>query len=271
MTNAFSKKIKIKNDRKGLLVLFNKKTDEDDKFIKVQDGLGVNLWVNKSWIYKHHLRRDQYAVILDLTAEKEFNTHYEKETKKFFDLRAENGSNSISVNKLIRGKINGSNMTPEQRKYKVRQLRIEHRKYFDSLDGDFLYIPKMAYRPKGKDDMYVSFFPSELEKGKDIYTEFVSYEYDSEDPKRTLYLLKYNKDWKDIYEINESSSGYKRHLVPVSKLKIINDVTSRNKEIITFDTPLENPDDNQKDLFKALNTIAKQLDRIATILDKKLN
>ena len=30
-------------------------------------------------------------------------------------------------------------------------------------------------------------------------------------------------------------------------------------------------DDNQKDLFKALGTIAKQLDRIATILDKKLN
>ena len=87
---------------------------------------------------------------------------------------------------------------------------------------------------------------------------------------RELYIVEVYKDW-DIYEINESSSGYKRHLVPVSKLKIINDVTSRNKEIITFDTPLENPDDNQKDLFKALGTIAKQLDRIATILDKKLN
>ena len=34
------------------------------------------------------------------------------------------------------------------------------------------------------------FFPSELEKGQDIYTEFVSISYESEDPKRTLYLIK---------------------------------------------------------------------------------
>ena len=30
-------------------------------------------------------------------------------------------------------------MTPEQRKYKVRELWVEHKKYFDSLDGNFLY------------------------------------------------------------------------------------------------------------------------------------
>ncbi len=112
MTDAFSKKIKITNDRKGLLVLFNKKTDEDDKFIRVQDGIGVDLWVKKSWTYKHHLRRDQYAVILNLTAEEKFNAHYKEETKKFFDARAESNSNSISINKLTRGKINGKNMTP---------------------------------------------------------------------------------------------------------------------------------------------------------------
>jgi hypothetical protein len=29
-----------------------------------------------------------------------------------------------------------------------------------------LYIPKMAYRPPGKDELHVSFFPSELEKNK---------------------------------------------------------------------------------------------------------
>ena len=31
--------------------------------------------------------------------------------------------------------------------------------------------------------MFISFFPSELQKGKDIYTEFVSIDYESEDPK----------------------------------------------------------------------------------------
>ena len=34
----------------------------------------------------------------------------------------------------------------------------------------------------------LAFFPSELEKEEDIYTEFVSIDYDSEDPKRTLYF-----------------------------------------------------------------------------------
>ena len=33
----------------------------------------------------------------------------------------------------------------------------------------------MAYRPSGKDELHVSFFPSELQKDKDIYTEFVSF------------------------------------------------------------------------------------------------
>ena len=104
MINAFSKKIKIKNDKKGLLVLFDKKTGENDKFIKVQDGMGIDLWVKKSWIYKHYLRRDQYAVILDLTMEEKFNSHYEDETKKFIDARLESSKNLIRVDNHIRKK-----------------------------------------------------------------------------------------------------------------------------------------------------------------------
>ena len=66
-------------------------------------------------------------------------------------------------------------MTPEERKIKVLKLREAHEPYFkESNNGHALYIPKMAYRPTGKDDLHISFFPSELEKVKDIYTEFVS-------------------------------------------------------------------------------------------------
>ena len=83
----------------------------------------------------------------------------------------------------------------------------------------------MAYRPTGKDELHVSFFPSELEKGQDIYTEFVSIEYDTEDPKRTLYLIKHNPHWKEEYELITSSSGFERHIIPASELKVINDVT----------------------------------------------
>ena len=66
-------------------------------------------------------------------------------------------------------------LTPDQRKSKVAKLREEHEDYFQKESKlDALYIPKMAYRPKGKDELHVSFFPSELEKEENIYTEFVS-------------------------------------------------------------------------------------------------
>ena len=85
-------------------------------------------------------------------------------------------------------------MTPQERKAKVQELRKEHENYFQTNGNiNALYIPKMAYRPTGKDELHVSFFPSELQKNKDIYTEFVSIEYDTEDPKRTLYFFQIGK------------------------------------------------------------------------------
>jgi len=119
-------------------------------------------------------------------------------------------------------------MTPQERKAKVFELRKEHQSYFEKTNNiNALYIPKMAYRPSGKDELHVSFFPSELQKDRDIFTEFVSIEYDSEDPKRTLYLLKRNAHWAEEYEKVTSSSGFERHIVPVSELKVINDITDR--------------------------------------------
>ena len=131
----------------------------------------------------------------------------------------------ISTKKL---KIENMGLTPDQRKAKVLTLRKMHEDYFQT-EGKInaQYIPKMAYRPKGKDELHVSFFPSELDKDEDIYTEFVSIDYDSEDPKRTLYLHKYNPHWKSEYELVTSGSGFQRHLIPVSELKVINDITSK--------------------------------------------
>ena len=128
--------------------------------------------------------------------------------------------------------IKTKSMTPQERKAKVLELRQEHENYFQT-DGNInaLYIPKMAYRPSGKDELHISFFPSELQKNRDIYTEFVSIEYNSEDPKRTLYLFKHNAHWAEEYETVTSSSGFERHIVPVSELKVINDVTDRKSPI----------------------------------------
>jgi len=161
-------------------------------------------------------------------------------------------------------------MTPKERKTIVAKLREEHEDYFQTIGNiNALYIPKMAYRPSGKDDLHISFFPSEFEKGEDVYTEFVSINYESEDPKRTLYLCEYNKNWKEEYELITSNSGFERHLVPVSELKVINDVTSRGKSnpIIELED-LPDPDniDNRNLYVIALDRIADSLDKIAETL-----
>ena len=167
-------------------------------------------------------------------------------------------------------------MTPQERKDKVAKLKEEHEDYFLKTGiKNALYIPKMAYRPGGKDELHVSFFPSELEKNKDVYTEFVSIEYDSEDPKRTLYLIKHNPHWKEEYELIKSSSGFERHLIPVSELKVINDVTDRMNDIKTAveegidhkgEINLTNPD--KRDIVDVLIGIEKALLSINQKLSK---
>jgi excinuclease UvrABC nuclease subunit len=142
-----------------------------------------------------------------------------------------------------------ASITTTERKRKVAELMEEHSDYFSTLnDKDIVYIPKMAYRPSGKDELHVSFFPSEFEKEKDIYTEFVSIAYDSEDIKRTLYLLKHNPHWKSEYEEITSNSGYVRHIVPVSELKVISDAASRNVKLSTSNIVTENLEQTLFDL-----------------------
>jgi len=155
-------------------------------------------------------------------------------------------------------------MTPQERKAKVLELRKEHQSYFEkSNNTNALYIPKMAYRPSGKDELHVSFFPSELQKGKDIFTEFVSIEYDSEDPKRTLYLLKHNAHWEEEYEKVTSSSGFERHIVPVSELKVMNDITDRSKVKETVN--IINPDE------RGVVDVLKGIERALLSINQKLN
>ena len=164
-------------------------------------------------------------------------------------------------------------MTPQERKVKIKELLVEHADYFmvNQIDKP-AYIPKMAYRPGGKDELHVTFFPSELENNMDIYTEFVSIDYESEDLKRTLYLLKYNPHWKDEYELITSNSGFQRHMVPVGELKVISDVVSRKKEWVSAteenkaEINLTDPD--ERDIVNVLKGIEKALLSINQKLNK---
>lgn len=82
-----------------------------------------------------------------------------------------------------------------------------------------VFIPKCAYKPHDKDFLHIGFFPNELQKGQDIYTEFVSMDLIPEDPERTLYKLIHNPHFEEEYELATSkSSSYERYLIPVSEL-----------------------------------------------------
>jgi len=160
-------------------------------------------------------------------------------------------------------------MTPEERKEKVKELQKEHDGYFNTINmSDSVYIPKMAYRPTGKDELYVSFFPSELDKGNNIYTEFVSIDYESEDPKRTLYLWEHNKHWEEEYELVESSSGFQRHIIPVGELKVINDVNSRNANILDEIENIHKEKLSTRNQHSIESQIVFELKRIANSLEK---
>lgn len=113
-----------------------------------------------------------------------------------------------------------STKTEMTSKEKIALLREKHQFIFDSINiPNALFFPKMAYRPRGKDELYVSFFGSEFKREADIYTEFVSRDFMSEDSNRTLWMWRYNPHWEEEYDTTEPNElGHVRYLLPVSEL-----------------------------------------------------
>jgi len=140
---------------------------------------------------------------------------------------------------------------------RIEDLKKHHAGTLKELDYDVFYKPKMCYRPKGKDSKHISFFISELKAEKDIYTEFVSREYISEDPTRTLYRWNYNPSWAEDYDSVKSKDGIiERYLVPVSELIVIPHVVPTKDIILELDNPdVDMPIDQItiRDLFAVLH------------------
>ena len=105
-------------------------------------------------------------------------------------------------------------MSTTDKKEKVENLRRYHQNLLESIGvSDALYIPRMAYKPSSHHEIVISFFASELKQGKDIFTEFVSKEFEPEDPDRTLWKWRYNPFWKEEYErSNPRNTGKQRQI-----------------------------------------------------------
>ena len=121
------------------------------------------------------------------------------------------------------------------KKAKIENLKSYHKKTFAKLGiKDPFFSPKMAYYDSG--ERVISFFPSEVEKGEDIFTEFVSREYDSEDESRTLYKWIYNPHYAKEYKVTEPHTANHtiRYIIPVEELIVCSSAPS---EIDEFDMP----------------------------------
>lgn len=121
------------------------------------------------------------------------------------------------------------------KKAKIEILKSYHKKTFAKLGiKDPFFSPKMAYFDSG--ERVISFFPSEIEKGEDIFTEFVSRDYESEDETRTLYKWKYNPHYASEYKVTEPHSANHtiRYIIPVEELHAY---TEQEDELDEFDMP----------------------------------
>lgn len=108
------------------------------------------------------------------------------------------------------------------RKAIVNALKEKHEKLFklENLEKTPKFIPKMAYIPKAGEERVISFFPSEIMGGQDIYTEFVSRSLEPEDSERRLWKWPFNPEYDSEYQKTDPhpATGHQQYLIPVAEL-----------------------------------------------------
>lgn len=108
-------------------------------------------------------------------------------------------------------------LTSDERRSLVTSLRTHHEQVFETLcpNGAYFY-PKVVFTRSGV--KIVTFFPSELSKETDIFTEFVDFEYNPTDPSRTLYRWRYNPYFAQELQ-REGHGDQLKYVVPVEELQ----------------------------------------------------
>jgi len=136
---------------------------------------------------------------------------------------------------------------PLDKKAKIALLLEHHRPLLEKMGvPDPHFCPKMGYYDSG--DFIVAFFQSEIEKGTDIYLEFVSAEYEPKDPEnRKLYKWLFNKHYDTEYRkaAPHPAITATRYLVPVEELIECEDeqpFLEEDQLLEAFDLP--NPDED---------------------------
>lgn len=145
-------------------------------------------------------------------------------------------------------------VSAEEKAKKIVELRKHHEKTLDAIDYDVVYRPKMFHKPHGKDTKHIIVFPSELRLGKDIYTEQIDINGDSEDKTRTLYKWPFNPHWDELYTpvTKEGETKVSWYLIPVSDLVVVPKLEDSLAASLELNDPeLDSPVDQMtvRDLF----------------------
>src|SRR5437868_8171714 len=116
-------------------------------------------------------------------------------------------------------------LSPEERKAFVSALRVYHEDVFKILGvPQAYYYPKIIFVRSGIKG--ITFFPSELNKETDVYTEYVDFDYTPIDPKRALYRFRYNKFFAQ--ELATEGHGEQiKYVVPIDEMEKVR-ITSRD-------------------------------------------
>lgn len=116
-----------------------------------------------------------------------------------------------------------SNTTALDRVSLTAKLREKHQPVFDALgESDAKFCPKMFHYVSGLEGLHLGFFESELKHGKDVYTEKIDRNWESEDPDRILYRYRANEFFRDeLAQSEPNEKGTIRYFVPADELEVV--------------------------------------------------
>lgn len=143
-----------------------------------------------------------------------------------------------------------SNGDVYDKKERIAELKAYHADLFTQKGIENpVFIPKLAYTPKGQIERHLAFFLSEMQQTADTYTEFVSSTYVSEDPERCLWKLEHNPEFETEYAKTPPHpiSGHCRYLVPIGELILIDRPKTAQKQI-PIDPSVNVDDEPMKDM-----------------------
>ena len=117
-------------------------------------------------------------------------------------------------------------------------IREHHQPLLDALGIPLVYVMGKMYKQDAEGRQVVFLYPTELEKGDDVYVEFTTRDYIPSTPDRKLWKWKFDAGWKK-YPVADGSD---HRLVPFSEFEEVVPPASFKvptvSHVSTFDLPL---------------------------------